>query len=94
MEGFYRQDGSRDREKADSLSFFGGWMGSVRQVTSLLLTGKFQTDWLRLHSWERLKLQLGQVLSLGWLPWGLAQATPFGACCFFLPVVWYILGPQ
>ena len=29
------------------------------------------------------KLQLGWVLSLGFLTWGLAQVTHFGACYFF-----------
>ena len=38
---------------------FGGWQASIRQITSLVLTRKFPTDWLRLRSWERLKLQLG-----------------------------------
>ena len=64
MEGFCRQKAAGTRKRIIS-SFFGGQVGSLRLITSLLLTRKFQTVWLRLHSWERLKLQLGQVLSLG-----------------------------
>lgn len=44
---------------------------------------KIQTDWLRLHPWEALKLQLSWVLSLGLLMQDLAQMTPFEHCCFF-----------
>lgn len=43
--------------------FFGGQKGSIRQITSLVLARKFQTDQLRLYSWERWKLLLVQVLS-------------------------------
>ena len=37
---------------------FGGQKGSIRWITSLVLTKKFQTDWLRLLSEGRLKLQI------------------------------------
>ena len=47
-----------------SVTFFEGTKGSMRYITSLVLARKFQTDWLRLHSWGRLKLQLGKVLNL------------------------------
>ena len=43
--------------------FFGGQKGSIRQITSLVWTRKFQTDQLRLYSWERWKLQLVQASS-------------------------------
>lgn len=77
MEGFCRQKAAGTRKRIIS-SFFGGRVGSLRPITSLLLTRKFQTVWLRLHSWERLKLQLGQVLSLGWLPPGLSTSDSIG----------------
>ena len=32
-------------------SSFGAKKGSIWQITSLVLTRKFQTDWLRLYSW-------------------------------------------
>lgn len=47
----------------------GGWgldrngRGLIRQVTSLVLTRKFQTDWFRITFQERLQLQLGRLLS-------------------------------
>lgn len=44
--------------------------GIIRWVPSLVLTRKFQSDQLRLHCWEMLKLQLSQVVSLGLLMWG------------------------
>ena len=38
---------------------FGARRESVKEISSLVLTRKFQTDWLKLHSWERLKQQFG-----------------------------------
>lgn len=46
-------------------------------------TRKFQTGWVRLHLWEWLKQQLGQVLNLLLESWALAQVTPLGASGFF-----------
>lgn len=58
-EDFYRQKWAGTRTKCIISSFFGGWTGSIRWITILLLTRKFQTDWLRLHySWEKLGLYL------------------------------------
>ena len=52
-------EGARTRKKWIASSFGGGMKGSIRGITSLLLIRKFQTDWLRLHYWERLRLQSG-----------------------------------
>ena len=41
------------------------WRGPLLQMTSLGLTRKFQTVWLRLHFWWGLRLQLGYVSSWG-----------------------------
>ena len=62
-------------------SSFGGPLGSVTQVTSLVLTRWFHTDWLRLDSWESLKLQLGIESRFGDVGW--AHMTPFWAYCLF-----------
>lgn len=62
VEAFYRQKGEGRGERGEggmTPSSSGGWEGSVLQITSLALTRKFQIDWLRPHSWERLILQLG-----------------------------------
>lgn len=48
------------------------------------LTREFQTGQLRLCCWERLKLQLGQVLNLVLVSWALAQMMPFGGLWFAL----------
>lgn len=60
----------RDKERGPGSSSFGGWQGPMWQMTSSVLTRKFQTDWLRLHFGGRLKLQLGQFGDVG-----LAQVT-------------------
>ena len=63
--------------------FFMGIRRSIRQITSFVLIGKIQTDQLRLHSRERLRLQLGEVLIKYWFgDVGLAQVIPFGTCIF------------
>jgi len=56
---FYGQKREGIRKEWVTSSSFGGWEGSMWQITSLVLAGKFQTDQLRLYSWGRLKLQLG-----------------------------------
>ena len=43
----------------------GGWTGPTWQLISLVLTRRFQTGWLRVHFWGKLKLQSGEVLNLG-----------------------------
>lgn len=62
------------------------WAMERAHVTHCLmvLTRKSPTGWLRLHFWWwRLKLQLGQELSLLVdLVWALAQVVPFGVCGF------------
>ena len=53
MEGFYRQEGEgkrREQITSSSFSSFRGQRGPMWQVTSLVPTRKFQTDWLRLPS--------------------------------------------
>ena len=60
----------------------GTWRGPRRQITSLVLTRKFQTSPLGIHSWGRSKLQLGQRLNLGWISGALAQVLPFWICGF------------
>lgn len=47
---------------------------------------KFQTGWLRCF-WGRPKLQLGQVLSLGVVPWALVQVMPFWGLYFLFNTV-------
>ena len=47
-----------------SVTLFKGTKGSVGHITSLVLARKFKTDWLRFHSWGRLKFQLGKMLNL------------------------------
>ena len=64
------------------VSFLWGKTG-VYQVDYLTSAGQKILDRLRLHSQERLKMQLGQVLSFCLLTWSLVQVTPFGACCLF-----------
>lgn len=84
VEGFYRQRG-QGRGK-NGLPHFGGQIkGSVRG-NYLTAADQEIPDWLlRLHSWEGLRLLAGYVFPcLGLLMWGLAQVTPFGACCFFI----------
>ena len=39
-----------------NVTFLWGTKGSIRCIASLVLTGKFQAEQLRLHSWKRLKL--------------------------------------
>ena len=75
-----------DRELRKWIASFWGESdeGSVGRITSLLLTRKSQTDLVRLYCWERLRLPPGWKCGLGLLTWGLAQVTPFGACCFFI----------
>ena len=75
-----------DRELRKWIASFWGESdeGSIGRITSLLLTRKSQTDLVRLHCWERLRLPPGWKCGLGLLTWGLAQVTPFGACCFFI----------
>ena len=68
----------------DASSSSGAWRGSTGQMTSSVLTRTFQSSGLRLHFWERLKLQLGQVLSLGLVSWALAQVMPFWTWDFLL----------
>lgn len=58
-------------------------MGRYSADTSLVLTRYFQTDSLEVHSKERLKLQLGEILSLGLLIWGLAQVIHLGPIFYF-----------
>lgn len=60
--------------------YYGGWRGPTGYITSLLLTRKVQTVWMRLYFWERLKEKVGQVLNLGLISWTLAQVTPLWAC--------------
>lgn len=66
MEGFCKQKLGRARSllaKEKKLfqarsSFCRGKAGSlIILITSLLLMRKFQADWFKVHSWERLKLQ-------------------------------------
>lgn len=53
---------------------FGGWRGPTGEMTSLLLTRKFQKGQLRLHSWGRSKLQLDRSWEIIAIPsedvWG------------------------
>lgn len=60
----------------------GGWRGPRRQITSLVLTRKFQTSLSGIHSRGRSKLQSGQRLNLGWISGAFAQVLPFWACGF------------
>lgn len=53
---------------------FGGWCGDDPHDRLLVLEQKI-LDWLRFYFWERLKLQLNQVLSLCLASWALAQVT-------------------
>ena len=53
----------------------GAWRGPRRQITSLVLTRKFQTSPLGINS-------LGQRLNLGWISGALAQVLPFWICGF------------
>lgn len=57
--GFHRQKGEKTELLQAKSPSFREQKGSIKCITSPALTRKFQTDWLRLHSWERLKLQLG-----------------------------------
>ena len=43
----------------------GGWREAGDGLPYWCLTRKFQTGWLGLYFWERLKLQLGQLWNLG-----------------------------
>ena len=75
MEGFYRQQRGRDKEDKRVHYFRQGDLcleesrGPSRQITTVCRSGNFRLTGLEFHSWERLKLLLGLVLSLG-LPRG------------------------
>lgn len=73
-----------DKEREDHHIFLWGTQG-VCQTDYLTTADQKIPDWmaLRWHSPEKLKLQLGQVLSLGLLTQGLAQVTLFRAWCLF-----------
>lgn len=83
MEGFQRQKygGTRNLKEwiisGKSLSL----RGSIRQVTPLVPTKKFQTVCLQFHSKDRLTLQLGQRIK-SW--WGLSKVISFGIYCLFV----------
>lgn len=47
-----------------------------------MLTREFDVDWLKVTFLGRLKLQLGSVLSLGFLTWGLNINESIWACGF------------
>ena len=64
------------------------WRGPLWRLTSLVLTRKFQTVWLRSHFWGRLKLQLSSILNLCLISWAL------GNWCHFGPVVFFLTGPS
>lgn len=82
MKGFYKQKWAGQGKIRLPYLSLRGWKGSLRQITSLELTRKFQTEQFRLYSWGRLRLQLGCVLSLD--PWhGLTQVIPFEVHFFF-----------
>lgn len=50
-----------------------------------VLTRKFETDRLRLHSWRRQKVQLGQVLSPGSMSWAQHNGLHFVVFSLTLP---------
>ena len=82
---FYTQKGVEQESYLQRVDFFRqGHLpleedrGSISQITSLVLTKELQTDWLRLHSWKKLKLQLGIESQYGNV--GLAQVTPICVC--------------
>ena len=64
MKGFYKQKWAQQGKIRLPYLSLRGWNGSLRQITSLVLTRKFQTEQFRLYSWGRLRLQLGYILSL------------------------------
>ena len=82
MKGFYKQKWAWQGKIRLPYLSLRGWKGSLRQITSLVLTRKFQTEQFRLYSWGRLRLQLGYVLSLD-LWHGLTQVILFGVFFFF-----------
>lgn len=57
--GDLQAEGDRDQEIMDYLNFLLRWKGSIRWVTSLLLTRKFQIDCFKITFLGGLKLQLG-----------------------------------
>ena len=63
-------------------------------MTLLVDDRKFQTGPLRLHFWEREKLQLDQALNLGLVSWALAEMTSFEAHGFLIMLSfkekWYV----
>ena len=50
------------------------------QITSLVLTRRFQVNWQKLHSW-RIKTATRLGIKSWFVGAGLAQVTPFWACC-------------
>lgn len=58
--------------------------GLCNRLPYYCLTRKFQTGWLRLHFWEKLKLQLDQVLNLGLVSWAFGTSDAILGCGFLL----------
>lgn len=60
---YYRQKGARTRKEKVTLSFFGGQKGSVRWVTSLLLTRWFQIDWSQVTFLGKVETAIRSVIT-------------------------------
>lgn len=61
----------------------GNGEGSQDRLPYWCLARKFQTGWLNLHFWEKLKLQLGHVLKLGVVSWAFNPSDAILGLWFF-----------
>lgn len=57
--------------------------GSITQITSVVLTRTFQTDWLKITFLGEAETLVKLSIKSQFGDLGLAQVTPFGDCCFF-----------
>lgn len=63
---------------------WGGVGGGLHDSLSCwCLVRKFQTSWFKLHFWERLKLQLDQVVKLGFASWAFSTINAILGLWFF-----------
>ena len=69
MGDLYRQKGAKTRKEQISSSFFGGWKGSIRWITLLLLTRKFQMGWFKITFLGKVETALRLGTSLGLVMW-------------------------
>lgn len=84
MGNLYWPKGTEARKEQIASSFFRGWKESIRWISSLVLTWKFQTDWFKMAVIPRRDWNCNYVRYQSWFGGvGLAHVTLFLACCLF-----------